>query len=500
MSEQILPGRLYTADGVRALDDYAINTVGIAGLTLMRRAAGASVQALLDTWPEARRVLVCCGSGNNAGDGYIVAGMLADKGLTVTVVSVGAVDKLGADAMRGYEYCSASAATIVPFDAAVFEEVDVIVDALLGTGIKGQVRDDYLPVIAGINDAPIPVLAVDIPSGLCADTGSRLGDAVSADVTVTFIGLKQGLFTLDGPDCAGDIRYADLGVPDATFEAVPPSAWALELDREVAALPARPKNAHKNKFGHVLVVGGDEGMGGAALMCAEAAIRAGAGMVSVATHPAHVSALLARRPELMVRGVDSAKGLAPMVARASVIALGAGLGRSSWSTAIFGSVMEASADENLPVVLDADGLNLLALHPERREDWVLTPHPGEASNLMQDNRIQSDRFASVRGLQEKFGGTVLLKGAGTLIHDGEQTWLCRNGNPGMSSAGMGDVLGGLIAGLIAQGLALSPATRLGVVAHAVAGDRCAERYGQRGLVATDLIPEIRSILNSVVSE
>lgn len=491
---------LYTAASVRALDDYAIGTAGIAGLTLMRRAAGACVDVLRERWPGASSVLVCCGSGNNAGDGYIVAGMLADKGLDVTAIAVGNVDKLGSDASQAYRYCCNTSVTFGTLDDISPDEFDVIVDALLGIGIQGQVRPDYLDVIAWMNQSNRPVLAVDIPSGLCADTGMRLGDAVSADVTVTFIGRKQGVYTLDGPDCAGELRYADLGVPPQTFDAVAPDATMIDLTRCLAALPARPKNAHKNRFGHVLVIGGDEGMGGAVSMCAEAALRAGAGLVSVATHPSHVNAILARRPELMVRGAEHPDDLAPLLARASVVALGAGLGRSSWSSRIFKKAMEVTREEALPVVLDADGLNLLALHPQARDDWVLTPHPGEASNLLQDNRIQQDRFAAVRGLREHFGGVVLLKGCGTLVAADDGISVCGQGNPGMSTAGMGDVLGGLIAALRAQGLEANDATRLGVVVHAIAGDRCAAASGERGIVATDLLPHIRRMLNPDRSE
>ncbi|MDZ7686618.1 MAG: NAD(P)H-hydrate dehydratase [Gammaproteobacteria bacterium] len=433
---------LYTAAGVRALDEYAIGTARIAGLTLMRRAATACVEVLRERWPRASRVLVCCGSGNNAGDGYLVAGMLADKGLDVTAVSVGHVDKLGSDGREAYHYCCSTGVTFRTLDDISIDGFDVIVDALLGTGIKGQVRADYLEVIAPVNQSNRPVLAVDIPSGLCADTGMRLGDAISAEVTVTFIGRRQGLYTLDGPDCAGELYYADLGVPPETFDAVPPDAMIIDLARSLAALPPRPKNAHKNTFGHVLVIGGDEGMGGAVSMCAETALRAGAGLVSVATHPSHVNAILARRPELMVRGAEHPDDLVPLLARASVVALGAGLGRSSWSSRMFKKAMEVTRDEALPVVLDADGLNLLAMHSERRDDWVLTPHPGEASNLLQDNRIGQDRFASVRRLKERFGGVVLLKGAGTLVAEDDGISVCTQGNPGMATAGMGDVLEG----------------------------------------------------------
>lgn len=493
------PRALYTAAETRALDAFAIEQAGIAGLTLMRRAATACVDTLMARWPDARRVLVLCGSGNNAGDGYIAGGMLADKGIETTIVAVGDPAKLGADAARGYDFCRATAASFQRLEDVSLNSVDVIVDALLGTGLSGAVREDYAAVIDAINAASSPILSVDIPSGLSADTGARLGSAVSAEVTVTFIGRKRGLYTLDGPDCAGEIVFASLDVPSETYGTVAAGTRLLAADG-LFSLPVRPRNAHKNMFGHVLVVGGDAGMGGAVAMSAETALRAGAGMVSVATHPAHVNAILARRPELMVRGVDDPEELLPLLARASVVVLGPGLGRSTWSSRIFRQAAATTREEDLPVVLDADGLNLMALHPESRDNWVLTPHPGEASNLLQDNRIQQDRFASIQALQSKFGGAAVLKGAGTLIQGPTRMTLCPFGNPGMSSAGMGDVLAGLIAALLAQGLPLETAAETGVLVHAMAGDRGAAATGERGLLATDLMPEIRNLMNQRVSE
>ncbi|HKI73564.1 MAG TPA: NAD(P)H-hydrate dehydratase [Pseudomonadales bacterium] len=490
-----LPVALYTAAGVRELDRIAIEERGIAGITLMRRAAAACVAALQRHWPAARRVTVFCGSGNNAGDGYIVAGMLAEKGCDVTVMVVGDPHKLGSDAAEAHRYCLASEARVQPWEVGASIDGDVIVDALLGTGLTGQVRERYLAAVDDIAASARPVLAVDIPSGLSADTGMRLGGAVVADVTVTFIGLKRGLFTLGGPDCAGLVEFAPLDVPSDIYDRVAADSWRLQLPALLAEFPSRPKQAHKNLFGHVLVVGGDEGMGGAALMSAESALRVGAGLVSVATHPVHVGAILSRRPELMVRGITSAPDLAPLLERVSVVVLGPGLGRSQWSSEVFARVMQQIDVERQSMILDADGLNLLSEHPQRRDNWVLTPHPGEAANLLQDRHIQEDRFAAVDQLQEKFGGTVLLKGAGTVIADGHARYLCPYGNPGMSTAGMGDVLSGVIGGLVAQGLSLSLATRLGVCAHAAAGDDCAEAQGERGLIATDLIPAIRKRVN-----
>lgn len=495
-----LPTRLYTAEGVRALEKLAIEEFGMSGLTLMRRAANACVRTITGKWPDARKVTIYCGSGNNAGDGYIVAGLLAEKGCEVAVQVVGDPAKLGPDAAEARQYCMGTDAVVETFVESLQPESrvasDVTVDALLGTGISGSVRPRYAAAIETINRQDSPVLSVDIPSGLCANTGNIFGSGVKATVTVTFIGLKCGLFTLDGPDHVGELVFDDLSVPAAVFDRVPWAVTRLTLSDVIKPLPERPRNAHKNQFGHVLVVGGDDAMGGAVAMSAEAALRSGAGLVSVATHPVHAAALLARCPELMVKGLNDIAELMPLLARASVVVLGPGLGRSSWSTAVFRKVLEAVDPDEQQMVVDADGLNLLALSSLTRSDWVLTPHPGEAGNLLQDNRIQANRFRSVQALQAKYGGTVLLKGAGTLVHDGETLSLCPFGNPGMSTAGMGDVLSGVIGGLLAQGLSAGAATRLGVVVHALAGDRCAALAGEHGMAATDLLPQIRSLLNS----
>jgi NAD(P)H-hydrate epimerase len=314
---------------------------------------------------------------------------------------------------------------------------------------------------------------------------------------VTFLGLKRGLFTQDGRDCAGDIVFDSLGLTEESLQRVTCNTEKLRFSSLISSLPPRLRNAHKNSFGHVLVIGGDEGMGGAVAMCAEAALRAGAGLVSVATHPAHAEVLLARCPELMVRGIEAGSELADLVARASVIILGPGLGRSDWSRMLFEHVIDASQ----PMVVDADGLNLLAQQPQRRDNWVLTPHPGEASRLLKKLAEPADRFADLARLQSDYGGVVVLKGVGSLVTDGERVALCPYGNPGMATAGMGDVLSGVIGALLAQGLSLGvgamQSTLLAVATHALAGDAAAVD-GERGMLATDTLPHIRRLLNTTV--
>jgi NAD(P)H-hydrate epimerase len=498
-----LPGSLYTARQVRELDRIAIEVRGIPGLTLMRRAASACVQAIARKWPESRSVVVFCGSGNNAGDGYIVAGMLAEKNMDVRVHIVGQIANLSDDAKLAYEFCVSSEARISMFTGVseasgqIFDEVDVIVDALLGIGAKGVVRENYSQVIDAINQSRINVLAIDIPSGLDADTGAVLGVAIKAQLTVTFIGVKQGLLTNDGPDLVGELFFSDLDVPPDIYSEVAGVTQRLDYSELIKLLPRRARNAHKNRFGHVLVVGGDSGMGGAVAMAGEAAMRSGAGLVTVATHPIHASQIMAHRPELMVRGIEDYPELAPLLAKATVVVLGPGLGDSDWARLVWDRVLKTSIDMGLLMVVDAGGLNLLAGDPVNNERWVLTPHPGEAANLLHvtgASAIQADRFSAVRGIQEQYGGAVLLKGCGTLIQS-TFTSLSTYGNPGMSSAGMGDILSGVIGGLLAQGLEPQAAAQLGAVVHSLAADQCTTLEGEKGLLATDLLPRIRSLLN-----
>jgi NAD(P)H-hydrate epimerase len=314
-----------------------------------------------------------------------------------------------------------------------------------------------------------------------------LGAAVKADLTVTFIGAKQGLFTGEGLEYTGEVAFDALATPPALRLRETPSARLLPpLQR---GLPPRPRHAHKGLYGHALVVGGDRGYGGAVRMAAEAAARVGAGLVSAATHPEHAAFLALARPELMGHGVAMPADLAPLLERATAIALGPGLGRSAWSRALFAMVCHGPG----PLLVDADGLNLLAESPQQREDWILTPHPGEAGRLLgvASAEIQRDRFAAARELQARYGGVVVLKGSGTLIAGPDAVpALCIAGNPGMASGGMGDVLTGLIGGLIAQGTEPGAAAALGVFLHGLAGDRLRPRFGDAGLLATDLLPEL----------
>lgn len=489
---------VWTPEAVRTLDRAATSAFGIAGYELMTRAAESVYAAATARWPEARRWVVICGAGNNGGDGYVIARLARQRGCDVRVCALVDPVQLAGDAATAWQDFATAGGTLQPFAPELLADADLIVDALLGTGLARPVTGEFSAAIDAVNAAGRPVVAVDIPSGLDGSTGYPAGAAVKADLTVTFVGRKLGLYLGDGPDYTGQLHFADLGVPPEVVDRAGLGGKApLRLFTTVELphlLPRRAATAHKGRFGHVLVIGGNTGMSGAVRLAGEAALRSGAGLVSVATRPPHAALLPLVRPELMCHGVGAPDELAPLLARATVVALGPGLGQDDWARGLLAAVLATP----LPLVLDADALNLLAGSGVRRANWILTPHPGEAGRLLgsSSSDVQRDRPAALKALLEQYGGTVVLKGSGTLVGEaGQKPWLVASGNPGMATAGMGDVLTGVIAGLVAQ--AGTPGADIAAAAafvHGAAGDAAA-RAGQRGVVASDVLAQLQPWLN-----
>jgi NAD(P)H-hydrate epimerase len=495
---------IWTPEAVRTLDRTATSALGIPGYELMKRAGAAVYTAAAKRWPDARRWVVFCGPGNNGGDGYVIARLARRAGWDVQVCALADPSQLTGDAATAWRDFAAEGGVLVPLDSRVLAEADLVVDAIVGTGLSRPVTGTMRSTIEAINAARRPVVAVDIPSGLDATSGHPSGVAVRADLTVTFVGRKLGLYLDEGPAHTGPVLFADLDIPPSVVEraglggkATLHLFTASELPR---LLPRRTATAHKGNFGHVLVVGGNHGMSGAVRLAGEAALRAGAGLVSVATRPAYASLLPLVRPELMCHGIAEPGDLKPLLARATVVALGPGLGQDDWARGLLAAVLATP----LPLVLDADALNLLATEPMRRADWVLTPHPGEAGRLLGCSAldVQRDRLGALEALQDRYGGTIVLKGSGTLVgRTGQCPWLIPTGNPGMATAGMGDVLTGVIAGVIAQARGplqgVTPGADMAAAAafiHGAAGDAAANA-GQRGLVASDVLSQLRPWLN-----
>ncbi|MGB1579999.1 MAG: NAD(P)H-hydrate dehydratase, partial [Nevskiales bacterium] len=324
--------------------------------------------------------------------------------------------------------------------------------------------------------------------------GAVLGRAVLADACISFIGLKLGLVTGQGPAHCGDLYFDDLAVPREVYADDSPLALCITDKLRTDCLPRRTRTAHKGLHGHVHCLGGDHGTAGAIRIAAEAALRSGAGLVSVSTQPNAANSLVQACPELMASGFVPDAVLHQHASSADLLLLGPGLGQRDWGQQLWGQALAL----NKPMLVDADGLNLLAQNPMHRDNWVLTPHPGEAARLLgcDTRQVQADRPAAVRALQTKYGGVIVLKGAGSLVlgPDG-QLHVCRQGNPGMAVGGMGDLLAGIITGLWAQGIDMTVAARLGVYLHAVAADRAAADLGERGLLPTDLFAYLRALLN-----
>jgi len=489
-----LPHALYRAAQVRALDRAAIEGYRIPGGELMERAGQATYALLREAWPQCRALTVLCGAGNNGGDGYVVARLAAAAGLQVRVLALKAPEDLHGDARdKAIAYRDAGG-TIEPYQGLP-ARTELIVDALLGTGLEREVSGAWADAIRTANAHRAPILAVDIPSGLAADTGAVLGVAIEAAMTISFIGLKQGLFTGAGPGQCGRVHFSALQVPAAIYSQVIAAARRIDWASQGPGLTPRRRDAHKGDFGHVLVVGGSPGMSGAARLAGEAALRAGAGLVTLGTHPEHAPWLNLARPELMCRGIDDDVVTEELLSRATVVAIGPGLGQADWGRRLWQAALETAR----PLVVDADGLNLLAEAPQRREDWVLTPHPGEAGRLLgiPASAVQQDRFAALDALRRRYGGVIVLKGAGTLVAGPSHrpTAVCSDGNPGMASGGTGDALTGIIAALVGQVPDLEEAASLGVCLHAAAADLAA-LDGERGLLASDLIERLRATLNT----
>ncbi|MQX52797.1 NAD(P)H-hydrate dehydratase [Alcanivorax sediminis] len=485
-----LPTALYTAAQTRELDRLAI-AAGTPGAALMQRAGQAAFNALCERWPEARHIAVLCGGGNNGGDGYVVAALAHDAGLQPRIHFLKSPDSLSGDALTMAERCRALHIPMQPLSVeALPVQADVLVDGLFGTGLSASLSDEAARVLTALDALIVPRLALDIPSGLSADTGMPLGAVLRADLTCTFIGLKRGLLTGQGPVYTGELQFADLQVPRDVYQQVPADCLVPTPTALLASLPPRRLDGHKGRYGHVLVIGGDHGFAGAPIMSAQAAARCGAGKVSLITRPEHVVMMIARQPEVMARGVNEPAQAQSLIEAATVIAVGPGLGRDDWGKGL----LELAMSSGKPLVMDADALNLLAdMDNVGAADWVLTPHPGEAARLLKADSaaIQHDRFATLESLHARYGGTVLLKGLGTLVQGDAGRALITEGNPGMASGGMGDVLTGVVAALRAQGLSGYDAARFGAMLHARAADSCARDKGELGLLATDLLEALR---------
>jgi NAD(P)H-hydrate epimerase len=486
---------LYDSAAAREVDRLATVALGGDGYVLMQRAGQAAWRVLLQRWPQAQCLVVACGSGNNGGDGYVLARLALQSGRRVRVVHPADGGPRTPLAQRACTDYLAAGGRVELFPSSL-DDAEVLVDALFGIGLREAPRADMAALVEALDAAAAPVFSLDVPSGVDADRGTAPGAALHAQCTLQFIVAHAGLRTGAALDHAGELLLDTLDVVAAEHaDAAPPMAGLLDASALREWLPPRPRDTHKGRSGRVLCVGGDHGGGGAVVLCAEAALHSGAGLVGVATREAHVPAILARRPEAMAHAVEGSAEFASLLVAADVVACGPGLGRGEWGAALFARVLGSGK----PMVLDADALNLLAATSFRLPaDAILTPHPGEAARLLgtDTTSIQRDRFAAAAALAERFGCVAVLKGAGTIITaPGGLPQVLAAGNPGMATGGMGDLLTGVIAALRAQGLAPFEAACAGALLHGLAGDEAAGHGGQRGLLPSDLLPWLRQLAN-----
>jgi len=473
--------KLYSSDESKAIDALAIEKLSLAPLELMSRAAKFAFNTMLECWPSLRSVTIFSGKGNNAGDAFLLARLAQDYGIKIQLVMVSDLSTLSGSARAAYDQLELARLEVTSLPAIV--SGDLIVDGLLGTGLKGGMKENYAQAITLINASDVPVLSLDVPSGLNASTGAIVDTAVLANVTVTFITGKLGLYLGAGPSSAGEVRTDALGVPPAITDEFP----GVDLRFfDPSELPELPLNTYKNRQGHLLIIGGDVGMPGAILMAAEAALRAGAGLVTVATRPEHFNAIASRIPEVMM--VDAnCSDFAKQVDKYETILIGPGLGRSNWGRGLY----EVCMGLKIPTVVDADGLFWMAeLGAPGHADVIISPHAGEAARLVSSNvtQVETDRLQTTKELIRKYSVMGVLKGPGSIIFCEENLVICGHGNPGMATAGMGDVLSGIIAGLAVQRFgSLAESLVHAVLLHSASADQASKIVGQRSLIATDVI-------------
>ncbi|MDQ7793495.1 MAG: NAD(P)H-hydrate dehydratase [bacterium] len=495
---------LATAEEMRRLDRAAAAEAGIGTLLLMENAGAGAARIAREMLGGSGPVVVLAGPGNNGGDGLVLARHLKCAGTEVEVFLFGRPRGVALENLRA----ARGAGVVVHENGQETEravsEADLVVDALLGTGLKGPPGKTMAPLISLARGCGHPVLALDVPSGLDADTGQVPGVCVRAQVTATFGLAKPGLYLYPGAAESGLVRVVDMSLPPTVIERHPPVTRLLDREAAAAMVPRRPPWGHKGTFGHSVILGGSRGFLGAAVLAGLGALRAGAGLVTVGTPAPLDLAVSAAAPELMTLAIGEGEWpagagdwLATVLARRpAALALGPGMGADPRLTAL---VTELLARVSCPVVVDADGLNALArLEPDQLAaalgpGAVLTPHPGEMARLtgLSPEVIAADRIGVARSAAMGWRATVVLKGAGTVVAlaDG-RAWLDPGGNPALATAGSGDVLTGIITGLLAQGLPPGEAAPLGVHLHRRSGDLAREELGEAGVIARDILARL----------
>ncbi len=478
---------LYQREQVYRLDQKTMQMDAQPSQLLMQKAAAATWNAIQQRWPECQHLVILAGAGNNGGDAFALAILAKKQSKTISLYLIGDESRQSRESTFYREAWLADGGDILSW-AGDCPDCDVIVDGLLGIGLNKSLNDDWQSWISQINSKQAIRVSIDIPSGLNADTGIAMPCAIKADLTVSFIGRKIGCYLTDGSDYCGELLFDDLGISSSALNSEIPLCTIIN-DDNISLPTIRASNSHKSQYGHILVIGGDRGMPGAVRLAAIAALRAGAGMVSVCVHPDNYSAIAAADPELMV-GVWG--DLEHLLERASVVVVGPGLGQSADAK----KLLDKIAGCNKPMVIDADALHADFLDRLQSDNTVITPHPGEAARLLNCSvpQIQQNRVQAIQDLIQCWATACILKGSGSLVsQQGMPISLCHNGHSGMATAGSGDVLSGLVGAYLGQGLTPLEAARCGAYVHALAAENYAREYHPDSLIASDLVQRIASV-------
>ncbi len=485
-----LASHLYSSAQVRDFDKRVIADFGFTGTGLMHSAGTRAFEIIVKYYNNLKPWVILCGSGNNGGDGYVVAECARAAGIEVRVIQ-SAMPKTE-DAIYFCNQFLANNGNVLFQNLQGLNNSGLIIDALFGTGLNRAPTGFSAELIELANKCPCPLVALDLPSGLNSDTGFAYDPCIDARMSITFIAKKLGMHTAVGKNKCGYIIYEGLDLPLELFTGTKPMASFIPQPN----FPHRKPDSHKGQYGDVVIAGGDNGMLGATLLAGRAALRSGSGLVTVLSTEQHLDSPALHCPELMSQCMENKSNFEALCKRCDVIALGPGLGQSPWSLKLFEGLKESPG----PLVVDADGLNHLAKTPFKRENWILTPHPGEAASLLNCDikDIQKDRLGAVQKICEQYGGVCVLKGAGTLVaSESGDVYVSDGGNPGMATAGMGDVLTGIIASLVGQGMSNLDAAMSGVWLHSKCGDNVATILGMRALMAGDVIDELPAVLKSL---
>lgn len=473
------------------MEKQAADDLGITLYELMLRAGEAAFDLGRNQYPNARHWLIVCGTGNNGGDGYVVARLCQAAGIEVTLLAYENRKSLPEEAELARQAWLDAGGVIHSWQAPWPESIDLIIDGLLGIGLTTAPRHDVALLIERMNADPQPIIALDIPSGLLADTGAMPGAVIQADHCITFIALKPGLLTGKARDVVGQLHHAGLGL-ESWLQSYTAPIKRFDSQDLPEWLKPRRATSHKGDNGRLVIIGGESGTAGAIRLAGEAAVRSGAGLVRVLTQADNLVPILTARPELMVHELTP-ESLDEALEWAGIIAIGPGLGLQEWGKEALNRVKKS----HKPMLWDADALNLLAISPEKRQNRIITPHPGEAARLLQCTvaQVEHDRLLAARQLVKQYGGVVVLKGAGTVVASEQHLAIIDVGNAGMGSGGMGDVLSGIIAALLAQKLTPFDAACAGCVAHGSAADVIAHQTGMRGMLASDLFSTLYPFIN-----